>query len=48
MSLFFSNFAFQIVFIFNNAILFAKENKDITTQKLEMNITFDKSKGISK
>ena len=47
MSLFFSNFAFQIVFIFNNAILFAKENKDITTQKLEMNITFDNSEKVS-
>ena len=47
MSLFFSKFAFQIVFIFNNAILFAKENKDITTQKLEMNITFDNSEKVS-
>ena len=47
MSLFFSNFAFRIVFIFNNAILFAKENKDITTQKLEMNITFDNSEKVS-
>ena len=47
MSLFFSNFAFRIVFIFNNAIQFAKENKDITTQKLEMNITFDNSEKVS-
>lgn len=47
MSLFFSNFAFRIVFIFNNATLFAKENKDITTQKLEMNITFDNSEKVS-
>jgi trigger factor len=47
MSLFFSNFAFRIVFILNNAILFAKENKDITTQKLEMNITFDNSEKVS-
>ena len=47
MSLFFSNFAFRIVFIFNNAILFAKENKDIITQKLEMNITFDNSEKVS-
>ena len=55
MSLFFSNFAFQIVFTHktgkeeNNvmAIIFAKENKDITTQKLEMNITFDNSEKVS-
>lgn len=38
---------FELYLYLITLILFAKENKDITTQKLEMNITFDNSEKVS-